>query len=300
VGCGMKSPTRWTSVTRWVSVVLLSSTIWVVGTGPLSAQEGTDCDDGRAWTRDTQADNFCLFENICTPTEITLTASPDIRWSWTFPSNCPQGAIDAIGVVLQRRVALDPLGDLSLGTRTRIESHGTANPEQQGAGSVSASCGAASLSLLVLAGTEIVATGSGNVETAPCPDTDVAPPEQGLLGPWTDAQGRSGGFARLYWAVFGRLPDADGFDYWSARATAGMTIRDAGDIWVDLGEWQAIYGGTSDTEFLQRIYQNVLGRGPDAGGLDYWTTRLSDDTSRSEVVTLFSDSSEFRQRTLTG
>lgn len=153
----------------------------------------------------------------------------------------------------------------------------------------------------MIAGSEVVATGSGSAVTPPCPVVvDPPDPDPVLLPRYQGTEGQVAGFARLYWAVFGRVPDLGGFGYWMARANNGLALRSAAAIWTNLSEWRDSYDGTEDDDFLGLIYQNVLGRQPDQGGFDYWLARLLDGLSRDQLVVLFSDAPEFRQRTVTG
>lgn len=49
-----------------------------------------------------------------------------------------------------------------------------------------------------------------------------------------------------------------------------------------------------------RVYRNVLGRAPEAGGYDYWVDQLGRGMIRGELMIYFSDSDEFRTRTKDG
>jgi MBG domain (YGX type)/Bacterial Ig-like domain (group 3)/Domain of unknown function (DUF4214) len=46
--------------------------------------------------------------------------------------------------------------------------------------------------------------------------------------------------------------------------------------------------------FVSTLFQDILGRTPDAPGLDYWLERLADGTSRAEVNREFYESAEYR------
>jgi hypothetical protein len=54
------------------------------------------------------------------------------------------------------------------------------------------------------------------------------------------------------------------------------------------------YGASpSNGQFVTALYQNVLNRAPDAGGLAYWVGELENGTlSRPEVLIGFSESAE--------
>ena len=57
-------------------------------------------------------------------------------------------------------------------------------------------------------------------------------------------------------------------------------------------EVEARYGDLSDEEFLQRVYNDVLSREPDAGGLAYWAGLLASGTSREDIYRSFYASDE--------
>ncbi len=93
----------------------------------------------------------------------------------------------------------------------------------------------------------------------------------------------------LYLAFFGRLPDADGLDYWIGKRADGMSLAQISDSFYQVAitsDFTALTGyaaGMDDRTFVTKIYENVLGRSPDAGGLNFWSALLS-QKSRGEVV----------------
>ncbi|MCM2266003.1 MAG: DUF4214 domain-containing protein, partial [Desulfuromonadales bacterium] len=101
--------------------------------------------------------------------------------------------------------------------------------------------------------------------------------------------------ARLYFAYFLRIPDYGGLMYWVDRYAQGTTQAEISDNFAASAEFQQSYGSLSNAQFVGLIYQNVLGRAPDAGGLAYWTSQL--DTSartRGQVMAELSESAEYR------
>lgn len=82
-----------------------------------------------------------------------------------------------------------------------------------------------------------------------------------------------GNIAELYVATFNRAPDAAGLDYWD---NTGMSIEDIAQSFFDQTETQALYPtGTTTTDFVMAVYQNLFNRAPDQAGLDYWSIQLS-------------------------
>ncbi len=120
------------------------------------------------------------------------------------------------------------------------------------------------------------------------------PNERVLLGDYANASGTRGSVARLYMAVFGRQPDAEGFVYWTGRVSNGLKLEKAAESFVSSPEFIALYGSTSNAEFVDLLYVNVLGRPADAEGRGYWIGQLGSGMSRTELTLWFSESPEFK------
>jgi hypothetical protein len=100
---------------------------------------------------------------------------------------------------------------------------------------------------------------------------------------------------RLYFAFFGRPPDYDGLTYWTGQIRSGVTLQQVAQQFVLSGEFQTTYGSVGDGAYVDLVYGNVLGRGADAEGRSYWTSRLARGLERGELMVAFSDSSEYRR-----
>lgn len=98
---------------------------------------------------------------------------------------------------------------------------------------------------------------------------------------------------RLYQATLDRLPEASGFLFWASTLAAGRSYLDVVSSFVASREFQTRYGATTDTQFVTLLYDNVLGRAPDAAGLASWTAFLDMGGSRAQVVRGFAQSAEF-------
>lgn len=104
---------------------------------------------------------------------------------------------------------------------------------------------------------------------------------------------------RLYQATLDRAPDAAGQADWTERLfRATSSLSDVAAGFVNSPEFKAVYGALSNVDFVELLYQNVLGREADAGGLANWVARLGGGTSRAAVVLGFSESAEFSKSTL--
>ena len=97
---------------------------------------------------------------------------------------------------------------------------------------------------------------------------------------------------RLYGAALGRAPDPAGLAGWTHALDAGESLQAAANSFVTSAEFQNVYGSLTDTAFVTLLYNNVLHRLPDPGGLNGWLTALSQGVSRAQVLLGFSQSQE--------
>jgi secreted trypsin-like serine protease len=104
---------------------------------------------------------------------------------------------------------------------------------------------------------------------------------------------------RLYTATFLRNPETAGLTYWVGPGRAGRTLVDIATYFAGSPEFINRYGALDDGAFVDRIYANVFGRTPDAGGRAFWVGRLGGGLPRGVLLAQLSDSSEYRNRTAT-
>lgn len=80
---------------------------------------------------------------------------------------------------------------------------------------------------------------------------------------------------QLYIACFNRAPDVHGLSFWAARYAEGVGLEAIAKEFYNAPEFRELYGENLPAEvFVERVYENVLGRSPDAGGLRFWTEQL--------------------------
>ncbi len=86
-----------------------------------------------------------------------------------------------------------------------------------------------------------------------------------------------------YDTMLGRTPDAAGRAFWVKRLQASGRY-DA--LLADLGASGEFWSkaGSTNTGFVTRVYERLLNRAPDQGGLDHWVGRLEDGTSRRALI----------------
>ena len=102
---------------------------------------------------------------------------------------------------------------------------------------------------------------------------------------------------RLYGAALDRAPDAGGLQAYAAALENGTSIAALAQGLTSSVEFQSLYGGLSNTSFVQSLYQNTLHRAADPGGLASYTNALNSGVSRAAVVVSIADSLENRNDT---
>jgi hypothetical protein len=112
-----------------------------------------------------------------------------------------------------------------------------------------------------------------------------SPEFQGVIAP----------VARLYFAYFLRIPDYPGLNFWIGYYRAGNSLDSISNFFAQSGEFQSRYGALDNGAFVNLVYQNVLGRAPDAGGFAFWKGQLdSGSMTRGQVMLGFSESAEYQ------
>ena len=100
---------------------------------------------------------------------------------------------------------------------------------------------------------------------------------------------------RLYRAYFLRIPDQAGLDFWIAGRRSGRSLNQISQSFAQSPEFATLYGSLTNRGFVERIYENVLGRPGEPDGVAFWTGQLdSGARTRGQVMTGFSESSEYR------
>ena len=98
---------------------------------------------------------------------------------------------------------------------------------------------------------------------------------------------------RLYDATLDRVPDPDGLKYWvNAIKSKSLSLEQAMDGFTSSQEFQNKYGNQDNGGFVQMLYHNVLGRGPDENGFQNWLNAIDNGMSRSEAMLGFYESPE--------
>lgn len=102
--------------------------------------------------------------------------------------------------------------------------------------------------------------------------------------------------ARLYIAAFGRNADSAGLIQQYAGLRSGLSLAQLGDGLAGSAEFANRYGALSNADYVNALYQNVLGRAGDASGVAFYNGALARGASRGTILAAFADSDEERGR----
>ena len=108
-----------------------------------------------------------------------------------------------------------------------------------------------------------------------------------------DTSGNAGQTYRLYQAAFNRTPDKGGLSDWIRGMDTGMSLQKVANGFIGSAEFKGLVGSnSSDTQFVDLMYANVLHRAPDQSGYDYWLGQMQGGITRETVLIGFSESPE--------
>ncbi|CAA9283492.1 MAG: hypothetical protein AVDCRST_MAG04-3915 [uncultured Acetobacteraceae bacterium] len=108
-----------------------------------------------------------------------------------------------------------------------------------------------------------------------------------------DANDPAARVVRLYEAALDRAPDQAGLNAWIGAVQGGQPLSGLASGFLASDEFRARFGAIGDNgAYVDRLYQNVLGRAGDAAGRESWLGALNAGTSRADVLVAFSESAE--------
>jgi hypothetical protein len=102
----------------------------------------------------------------------------------------------------------------------------------------------------------------------------------GVFAPDKDASD----VARLYYTLLDRAPDAGGLSHWTDLIEGGSTLQSVAQGLFASPESQSKHVGMTNAQFVTDLYDDALGRAPDAGGFQHWTSQLASGVSRADVA----------------
>ena len=98
---------------------------------------------------------------------------------------------------------------------------------------------------------------------------------------------------RTYQAAYDRTPDQAGLGFWINAADQGTSFEQIAAGFLQSSEFAAAYGTNPSAEtFVAKLYENVLGRPGEQGGIDFWKSALADGMDEATVLYRFAESSE--------
>jgi hypothetical protein len=97
---------------------------------------------------------------------------------------------------------------------------------------------------------------------------------------------------RLYQAAFNRSPETDGYNYWVHQLDQGKPLQSISQLFTTSAEFLSDYGGLSVNDFVEKLYENILGRQGEPAGVKAWTDALNNGWSQGTVLMGFSESAE--------
>ena len=101
-----------------------------------------------------------------------------------------------------------------------------------------------------------------------------------------------------YQTYLGRAGDPAGVASWVAKLQAGASEEEVAAAFLSSPEYSAKH--VTDGDFVQSLYENILGRDGDPAGINNWTQLLGAGTSRGVVAASFIGSPESYQRAIDG
>ncbi len=109
-----------------------------------------------------------------------------------------------------------------------------------------------------------------------------------------DTDGLAGQAYRIYKASFNREPDPEGYGFWLGALDNGTPMAEVAAGFVDSDEFRRLYGSNpTNSDVLDKIYRNVLGRAGDADGFAFWLGVLDrKEDTLAGVLRGFSESDE--------
>lgn len=89
---------------------------------------------------------------------------------------------------------------------------------------------------------------------------------------------------QAYNMALARDPDAGGASFWLGQMQAGLVSpEEAYSTFLYMDEMYNVRGGGTNPGYVTVMYEQLLGRAPDTGGLNYWVDRLNKGERRKAI-----------------
>ena len=90
------------------------------------------------------------------------------------------------------------------------------------------------------------------------------------------------------------MPDEGGLYFWVDYLDRGGSLHNAASQFIGSPEFVSLFGtGLSNSDFVQQLYVNVLGRPGEAAGVTYWTNYLGSGGDRADALVNFTQLPEY-------
>ncbi len=117
------------------------------------------------------------------------------------------------------------------------------------------------------------------------------------LAGFVDADTKAAAIDRLYFAVFNRIPDLEGYKFWIQGEGHNKSLAEISEFFATSDEFKTRFGSDNYNDLLNQIYEEMFSRVPDEEGKAYWLQRLEDPddpVTPGTLVSYFSEGTEAR------
>jgi hypothetical protein len=104
-------------------------------------------------------------------------------------------------------------------------------------------------------------------------------------------QSNSGFVNGLYVDSFARAADSAGLSFWTQQLDGGASRKSVIQNFLTSSEYNSMH--LTNSQFIEGLYHDILGRQEDVSGANYWEGQLNSGVARATVVGTFLASSEF-------
>lgn len=104
-------------------------------------------------------------------------------------------------------------------------------------------------------------------------------------------QSNAGFVNGLYVDAFARAADSGGLSFWTQQLDGGVSRKSVIQSFLVSTEYNSNH--VANSQFVQGLYSDILGRQEDVAGANYWEGQLNSGVARAIVVGTFLASSEF-------
>ena len=118
-----------------------------------------------------------------------------------------------------------------------------------------------------------------------------APAQTAAAGIWQSAEHLGQELTALYKTVLHRQADSAGLGGWISAMQNGMSLTAVESGFLNSAEYRLAHA--DNASFILAMYQDVLGRNPDAVGASRWIQNLNNGMTRAQVISSFLSSDEF-------